>query len=268
MWTPSYTDGGPVDQRRGRGRGAVPVLVTGGGTFIGDLVTAALVLEGAAVTVLVRPGSEDRPSVLLQTLGDRVRLVTADVWESSSLKGRARGQDVVIHTVGGLNADPIIGLTHHWLNFVSARNVANLCVSAGVPRLILLSTASAPWLVAEYVKAKREAEAYLERVGLKAAIIRAPLIYPRGGRRNPLFALLTLAGSLPPLRWLGLRRSAPMPADILARGVARLALEPRFDKTIYYAGDLRRRLTAAECRTPLPLPPGPLDAFSLNDLDR
>src|SRR5690606_30677963 len=100
------------------------VLVTGGGTFLGDYIAAALLAEGAEVTLLVRPGAEDK----LGPLGQRVRWWSAAVWESSSMKGRARGHTSVIHTVGSMTADPGKGLTYPWLNFVSARNVANMCV--------------------------------------------------------------------------------------------------------------------------------------------
>lgn len=236
-----------IAQRRAPSR----VLVTGGGTFVGDMIALALLEQGIDVTLLVRPGAEDRVGALRQ----RVRWFSADVWEPSSLKGRARGHDIAIHTVGGLVADPASGLTYHWLNFVSARNVANMCVSAGVPRLVLLSSAGAPWISRDYIKEKREAEAYLERVGLQSIIIRAPLVYRRGVRRNLIFALITLLGSLPPLSWIGLRRSAPMPVDILARGTARITLDPRagVDKRIFYAGDLRGRLRRNERRQPLTL---------------
>jgi len=255
-----------IAQRRAPSR----ALVTGGGTFVGDMIALALLEQGIDVTLLIRPGAEDK----LGGLRDRVRWFSADVWEPSSLRGRARGHDIVIHTVGGLAADPTSGLTYHWLNFVSARNVANMCVSAGVPRLILLSSVRAPWISGEYIKEKREAEAYLERVGLQSIIIRAPLVYRRGTRRNPLFVLITLFGSIPPLNWLGLRRSAPMPVDILARGVVRIALDPRAGKErrIYYAGDLRSRLTRGERRHPLTLAAVdaaaalPTERFSFDDV--
>ncbi|MGQ9908749.1 MAG: NAD-dependent epimerase/dehydratase family protein [Candidatus Flexifilum sp.] len=226
-------------------------LITGGGTLIGDMIALALLEQGVEVTLLVRPGAEAR----LGPLRDQVRWFHADIWEPSSLKGRARGQDVVIHTVGGLKADPAHGLTYHWLNVVSARNAANMCVSAGVPRFVLLSSARAPWLSGEYIKEKREAEAYLERVGLQAIIIRAPLVYRRGEPRSPFLALMTLLGGVPPFNWIGLRRSAPLPVDLLARGVAHIALDPRagVDRRIYYAGDLRRRLSREERRQPLTL---------------
>jgi hypothetical protein len=42
-----------------------------------------------------------------------------------------------------------------------------------------------------------------------------------------------------------------MPVDMLARGVARIALGPRKQKVIYYARDLRRRNTRADIAVPL-----------------
>jgi uncharacterized protein YbjT (DUF2867 family) len=235
------------------------VLVTGGGTFLGDNIAAALLAEGAEVTLLVRPGAEDR----LGGLGQKVRWWTADVWNPASLKGRARGQQLVIHTVGGVHADPAQGLTHHYLNFVSARNVANLCVSSGVPHLVFMSAARAPWNSRGYIAAKREAEVYIDRIGLKHTIIRAPLAYVRGTRRPLFWQLMSVLGGAPPVSWLIFGRIAPIPVDVLARGVARIALDPNKTKTIYYARDLRRRNRPLELRRVTPLiPPGSVDQLS------
>ena len=156
------------------------VLVTGGGTFLGDNIAAALLAEGVDVSLLVRPGAEDK----LGVLGQRVRWWTADVWNPASLKGRARNQQVVVHTVGGMNTDRAQGLTYHYLNFISARNVANLCVSSGVNDMVLMSAARAPWMHRGYIAAKREAELYIERVGQRPTVIRAPLTYVRGAQRD------------------------------------------------------------------------------------
>ena len=218
------------------------VLVTGGGTFLGNYIAAALLAEGADVTLLVRADAEDK----LGPLAERTRWLVADVWNSASLRGRARGQHSVIHTVGSMNADPAQGLNHNWLNFVSARNVANMCVSDGCSHLVLMSAARAPWVSGPYLHAKREAESYIGRVGLKATIIRAPLVYVRGQRRHPFFWLMTFLGSLPPTMWFIFGRIAPLPIDILARGVARITLEPEPGKTIYYRRDLRKRNTHDE----------------------
>jgi uncharacterized protein YbjT (DUF2867 family) len=204
------------------------VLVTGGGTFLGGNIASALLAEGAEVTLLVRPGTEER----LGPLAQRTRWYTADIWNPASLRGRARNHAMVIHTVGSMNADPSQGLSHHRLNFLSARNVANMCISDGVPHMVLISSVHAPWISRSYIKSKREAEHYLNRIGLNSSIIRAPLTYVRGHPRPFFYQLMTLFGTIPPLSWFWFRRVAPMPVDMLARGVARIALEQEHDKTI------------------------------------
>lgn len=224
------------------------ILVTGGNTYTGMSIAAALLADGAEVTLLIRPGTEDR----LGALAQRVRWFSADIWDSASLRGRARGHRCVIHTVGSMIDDPKQGLTYHRLNVISARNAVNMCISDGVPRLVLLSTVSAPWVNRQYVRAKREAETYIGRVGVEAAIIRAPLTYVRGQRRSMFYRLMTLLGSIPPLSWSIPGRVAPMPLDILARGVARIAMKENQAKSLYFASDLRRLNKREERRGILP----------------
>ena len=219
------------------------VLVTGSG-FPGAGIAAALLAEGAEVDLLQRP--DEVP--LSEPLASSVRSLDADVWNPASLSGRARGHQLAIHTVGSMYADPARGLNHHWLNFVCARNVANMCVSDGCPRLLLLSCARAPWINRGYVRAKRAAEQYCLRVGLQTIVIRAPLTWVRGQRRQPFFWLMTLLGSIPPTMWLGFGRSAPLQFDIFARGVARIALQPTPGQQIYWRRDLRRRNSNREAR--------------------
>ncbi len=212
------------------------VLVTGGGTFLGDNIAAALLAEGASVSLLVRPGAEDNLGPLAQT----TRWSTADVWSPASLRGKSRFHAVVIHTVGSLKADPSRGLTYDWLNTISARNVADMCVRDGVERMILLSSVYAPWLSGSYVRSKRQAEDYLRRLGLRATVIRAPLVYRPGSERPLFYRLVTLLGMAPPLSWLYFSRVAPMRIDKLARGVALCALSEHGHKDTLFAGDLRR----------------------------
>lgn len=220
------------------------VLITGGGSYLGLSLAAALLAEGAEVTLILREGNQTR----LGALEQHVTWHIADVWDGASLKGRARGHAVVIHTVGSMVADPARGLTYHRLNVISARNVSNMCISDGVPHLILFSVVRAPWVKRQYVRAKHDAEAYLQRVGLHASIVRAPLTYVRGAPRAPFYQLMTLLGKLPPISWLGMRRVAPMPVDVLARGVARIALNPQPRITYYYAPYLYRLNTREERR--------------------
>ena len=215
------------------------VLVTGGGTFLGIHIASALLAEGAEVTLLLRDGNQDRLGILEQ----QVRWHVADVWDAASLKGRARGHGTVIHTVGSMVDDPAQGLTYQRLNVMSARNAANMCVSDGVNHFVLMSAPRAPWINRQYVNAKREAESYVRRVGLKTSIIRAPLTYMRGTRRPIFYQMMSLLGSIPPISWTPLSRIAPIPLDILARGVARTALNPPSQTQILYARQLRRLTT-------------------------
>ncbi len=225
------------------------ILITGGHTQVGLRLALALLSEHADVTLLMRPETEDR----LGPLAGRVQTAAADIWDSASLRGRARGHDIVIHTVGSMVAAPQQGLTYHRLNVVSARNAVNMCINDGVQRLMLLSTAAAPWLNRDYVRSKRDAEEYMARVGVEAQVIRAPLLYERGSDRPVFYRLLALLRVFPLIAQLGGQRIAPLPLDIFVRGVARLALQPPQMQRIFYAPHLRRLNSREERRGLIPL---------------
>ena len=232
------------------------VLITGGGTYLGINLASALIAEGAEVTLILREDNVKR----LGALESRVRWFTADVWDAASLKGRARGHGTVIHTVGSMVADPAAGFTFQRLNVVSTRNVAGMCVSDGVPHFILLSAVGAPWVNNQYVQAKREAENAVKRMGITVSVIRAPITYVRGTKRPLLFQMISILGRIPPISWV-LGNIIPMPLDILARGVSRIALNPPDSHQIFYAGDLRRLNQRHEIRGDVPA----MTAFSAPD---
>jgi NADH dehydrogenase len=213
------------------------VFVTGGTGFVGLRVLSALVEAGADVTALVHPAHEERLGILRRY----VHLVSGDVWNAASLKGRARGHGVVVHMVGSLRAQPERGLTYRQINLVSARNVIGMAVGDGVPYFVLLSAAHRPTGVTkEYLHSKREAETYLRVSGLRWAIVRAPLIFDRAQPGGRFFAFLARVGALPLLRVFFGRRT-PLPVDVVARGMAQLALQPELPTNrLLYAGDLRR----------------------------
>ena len=226
------------------------VFVTGGTGFIGLNTVSALIEAGADVTVLVRPEHEEK----LGALRRHVHMVPGDVWNSASLKGRSRGHGVVVHLVGSIHAQPERGLTFHQLNLVSARNAISMAVSDGVSYFVLLSAAAKPPGVSvEYLRSKREAEDYLRSSGLRWTIVRAPLVFDRWGRGGRFFSILSWAGGLPLLRVFTGRR-APLPVDVVARGIAQAALQPNASRDQrLYAGDLRRlgraRRSQADRRT-------------------
>ena len=227
------------------------ILVMGGGTFVGKQIAAALLAEGAEVSLVVRPGAVEK----LGPLRDEVDYAEADVWNPASLKGRARRAHTVIHTVGGTKNDPATGLTFHYLNFLSLRNVADMCISDGAPHLILISAALAPWLPRPYLRSKREAESYLGRVGLRGTVIRAPLLYTRGKPRPLIYRLVSFSSVVTPF----FHRNAPLQTDVFARGVARVATGTGDGRRFYYARDLRRLNTPEERRgVPLTSTPPPV----------
>ena len=240
------------------GRG---ILVTGGGGFLAEHIAAALLANGASVELLIQPGSEDSPGAL----EGRVRWSRADVWSPGSLRGKARGYSCVIHAMGSLIEDKASGASFARLNLASARNVANMCIGDGVPKLVFISAARAPWHRRAYIQSKRAAENYLLRSGLRAVIVRSPLLYTRGQGRPLFFRLMTGLGRLPPLTWLGPGNAAPMAVDEFALGVAQLALTSERDNTIAHARDLRRlaRESAAQADGPSPIP----DASQLDEPD-
>lgn len=213
------------------------IFVTGGTSFLGLRVVAALIEQGADVTVLVRPENEDK----LGALRRHVRLVSGNVWDRASLKGRSRGHGAVVHLVGNIHAQPERGLTFQQLNLVSARNAISMAVSDGVPYFVLLSAVAKPLGVSsEYIYSKREAEDYLRGSGLTWAIVRAPLLFDASQRRSAPFRLMSTIGGLPLVRVL-IGRRAPLSVDIAARGIAKLALRDELPRSQrYYAGDLRR----------------------------
>ncbi len=213
------------------------VFVTGATGFVGLRVVSALIEAGADVTVLVQPDLQDR----LGPLRRHVRMVPGNVWNPASLKGRSRGHGVVIHLVGSMRAQPERGLTFHQLNLAPARNAVSMAVSDGVPYFVLLSAASRPPGVSiEYLRSKREAEEYLRNSGLRWAIVRAPVLFEREQYGGQFFALLSWVGALPLLRVFFGRR-APLPVDIVARGIAQAALQDELPRNqTLFAGDLRR----------------------------
>jgi len=213
------------------------VFIAGGTSFIGYRVIRALLDEGADVTVLVRPDGEDK----LGIFKNRVRQVQGDAWNPSSLRGRARGHHCVINLIGGIRQDTTRGLTYRHLNFVSARNIAQMAVNDGVPHFILLSASAAPLgIPIGYLDSKREAERYIQKSGLFWSIVRAPVLFARG-ELQPAYWLIRIAYHVP-LFGLLLTPYAPMLVDVAARGITNIALNSQQAKNQIVGPRQLRRL--------------------------
>jgi uncharacterized protein YbjT (DUF2867 family) len=206
------------------------ILIVGGTSLLGRAIATALLAENASVKLLIQPHTEPD----LGMLQHEVEWSVADVWNAASLRGQARQCSMVIHTIGGLNADPSRGLTHHHLNYISARNVATMCTTDGAKSLLYLSASRMLWVAGSYLQAKQAAETYLTSLGIELILVRAPLVYTRSAPRS---LPLTIYGGA--LGWLPVaNRYASMPLDVIGRAVARIALRAQGRKRIYWAHDL------------------------------
>lgn len=117
------------------------VLVTGGAGFIGSHLVERLVEAGANVTVLdnFRTGLREN---LENVIGD-IELVEGSIMEPADLERVTRGKDLVNHQAAQLEItraldDPVEDLI---TNTVGTLNVMKAAVNAGVPKLVMASSA-------------------------------------------------------------------------------------------------------------------------------
>jgi 2-alkyl-3-oxoalkanoate reductase len=108
----------------------VRVLVTGASGMLGRGVARALADRGDRVTVMQRrPAGIGLPEVL------------ADISDDAAVRAAVRNQDAVIHLAAKVN---VVGpeAEYQRINVHGTRTVLNACVTAGVPRLVHVSSPS------------------------------------------------------------------------------------------------------------------------------
>jgi nucleoside-diphosphate-sugar epimerase len=167
------------------------ILVTGASGFIGGTLTRRLAGGGAHVRAVVRGTSS---TVGLTMPG--VEIVVAEVSIAESMRGVARGCDLVINVAGTVSGSAELQRS---VNVDGARNVTEAAIAAGVSRLVHVSSAGiygfrTPGDVDErtpvdpgplpYGATKAEGEAIVRKVaaagGLDVSIIRPALVYGPG----------------------------------------------------------------------------------------
>lgn len=114
------------------------VLVSGATGFLGKYVCRALLESGHSVTACHRAGSS------VDWLGSiGVNLVEASLTEPAALESAFRGHDAVIHAAADIQSWPSDPARQFRTNVDGARNVALACRSAGIRRLVHVSSVSA-----------------------------------------------------------------------------------------------------------------------------
>jgi nucleoside-diphosphate-sugar epimerase len=168
------------------------VLVTGASGFVGSHLAERLVNEGARVRALVRD-----PNKLIDSLKERVEVVTGDLLQSDGFGRATTGCEVVFHVAGQMGISSPRQISYA-VNVVATRQLAEAARSNGVIRFIatssiavygplttgLVDESQPHWPVYVYAETKSLGEQAALVIGTDrfgVTIIRPGMIYgPRG----------------------------------------------------------------------------------------
>jgi nucleoside-diphosphate-sugar epimerase len=115
----------------------VKVLVTGATGFIGKHLVRKLTAQGDEVRCLVRKTSN---TVALEELG--VELAAGDIALYETVLDAAQGVDIVYHGAALVEVGTAPRTQYYLLNVEGVRNMLKACETAGVKRLVHISTQS------------------------------------------------------------------------------------------------------------------------------
>lgn len=174
------------------------VLVTGGTGTLGGRVVPALEERGHSVRVLSRRGAPPAGS----GGANAVRRVRGDLGSGAGLDEAVTGVDAIVHCASATGT--LRRRTQREIDVEGTRRLAAAALAAGRPHLLFPSIVGIDQLPFSYYRAKRAAEAEVERSDLPWAILRATqfhdlilgalraldrgrvLILPRGFRFQPV----------------------------------------------------------------------------------
>lgn len=117
------------------------VLVTGATGLLGPYIVADLIEQGYInITVLIRSGKLNKE---LQPYTDYLTVVKGDILELFPLSEIVDAMDYVVHVAAMVSFDPRDKKEMYAINVSGTANVANLCLSAGVKKLVHISSVAA-----------------------------------------------------------------------------------------------------------------------------
>lgn len=226
------------------------VLVTGAGGFIGGAVCATLQAAGHSVRGLARPCATLPAGV--------TRASCADVLDRTAVRAAVAGAGAVVHLAGRahmmreLAGDP--AREFHRVNVGGTEVVAEEAARAGVECFVLLSSVAAvavasdelldehtpPRPVSPYGASKLAAERRLAEIagdGMRAPVLRPPLVYGPGMKGNPLRLFRLVDRGVPlPLGGIRNRRSVAYVGTV-AGAVAALVAASEARAGAFYVAD-------------------------------
>lgn len=202
-------------------------LVTGAGGFLGSRLVEALAASGEPVRAMFHGRAFDVP--------EGVGVALADLSDGAALRRAVDGCETVFHLAGKAHdLDPVAPDVFHSVNVEGTATLLQASVEAGVTSFVFVSSVkamgegavecldeeSAPAPVSPYGRSKLEAERLVleagSRSGMRAAILRLPLVYGPGVKGNFRAMLDAIArGLFPPLPRVASRRSLVSVADVV-----------------------------------------------------
>jgi NADH dehydrogenase len=153
------------------------IAVIGATGFVGGYVIEALAAAGHTVSVLVRPGSEDK----LQQ-ASYWRIMPGDLNNNDAIDATLAGCDAVVYSVGLLREFPRQGITYENTQYDGVVRVVDSAKRNNVKRFMLLSANGVKLPGTPYQETKYRAEKHLLASGLDATVFRPSVIFgdPRG----------------------------------------------------------------------------------------
>ncbi|MBS0376603.1 MAG: complex I NDUFA9 subunit family protein [Proteobacteria bacterium] len=196
------------------------IVLLGGTGFVGSHLAGRLVRDGHRVRVLTRDPARHRELLVLPSL----ELVRFDVHDAAHLPDALRGADAVVNLVGILHEGG--GARFRRVHAELPRTVALACRSAGVPRLLHVSSIgaeeSAP---SAYLRSKGLGERLLrEDAGPVAwTVFRPSVIFGPGDQFVNRFARLLRLAPVLPIARAGARLAPVYVGDVVEALVGALA---------------------------------------------
>jgi uncharacterized protein YbjT (DUF2867 family) len=168
------------------------LVVLGGTGFLGTRLVARLIKDGHQVTVLSRDRELHKHLLVLPGL----TLENCDVYQEAQLSERFRGKDVVVNLVGILNERGFGGAGFKRAHTELTQHVLNAARSAGVTRLLQMSSLkAAPDAPSYYLRSKGEAEKLIrdQNTALDWTIFKPSVMFGPGDSFLNRFAALLAA---------------------------------------------------------------------------
>ena len=152
------------------------VAIFGATGFVGNYLVRALLAAGHELSVLVRPGSEEKLSE-----ASRCKVTKGDIGSTEAIRSTLEGCDAVIYNIGLLKEFPRRGITFDEAHFTGVKRVIEAAQSSGVQRFVLMSANGVKQPGTPYQETKFRAEQMLRGTDLDWTIFQPSVIFGDSG---------------------------------------------------------------------------------------